>query len=68
MEPAGGGQGRVTETALVITISTRAAAGVYGDTSGLIILDGLFIAGGPPRKPAPGRIEEIVDMYVKAIT
>ena len=32
------------------------------------ILDGLFIAGGPPRKPAPGRIEEIVEMYVKAIT
>jgi TetR/AcrR family transcriptional repressor of mexJK operon len=32
------------------------------------VLDGLFVAGGPPRKPASGRIEEIVDMYVKAIS
>jgi TetR/AcrR family transcriptional repressor of mexJK operon len=30
------------------------------------VLDGLF-AEGPPRTPAPERIEEIVDMYVKAI-
>ena len=32
------------------------------------VLDGLFVAGGPPRRPAPERIEEIVDLYVKAIT
>ena len=32
------------------------------------VLDGLFVAGGPLRKPAPERIEAIVDMYVKAIT
>ena len=32
------------------------------------VLDGLFVAGGPPRKPASGRIEEIVDLYVKAIS
>ena len=32
------------------------------------VLDGLFVAGGPPRKPATGRIEEIVDLYVKAIS
>jgi TetR/AcrR family transcriptional regulator, mexJK operon transcriptional repressor len=31
------------------------------------VLDGLFVAGGPPREPASGRIEEIVDLYVKAI-
>jgi TetR/AcrR family transcriptional regulator, mexJK operon transcriptional repressor len=32
------------------------------------VLDGLFVAGGPPRKPATGRIKEIVDLYVKAIS
>lgn len=32
------------------------------------VLDGLLVAGGPPRKPASERIEEIVDLYVKAIT
>ena len=31
------------------------------------VLDGLFVSGGPPREPAPGRIEEIVDLYIKAI-
>ena len=31
----------MTDTALVITVSTRAAAGIYSDTSGLIIVDGL---------------------------
>ena len=31
------------------------------------VLDGLFVAEGPPRKPASRRIEEIVDMYIKAI-
>jgi molybdenum cofactor synthesis domain-containing protein len=51
METAGGRQGRVTETALVITISTRAAAGVYADTSGLIILDGLRDLGFEVTEP-----------------
>ena len=32
------------------------------------VLDGLFVSGGPPRKPAPERIEEIVDLYIKAIS
>ncbi len=31
----------MTESALVITISTRAAAGVYADKSGPIIVDAL---------------------------
>jgi molybdenum cofactor synthesis domain-containing protein len=41
----------VTETALVITVSTRAAAGVYADTSGLIILDGLRDLGFEVTEP-----------------
>ena len=41
----------MTETALVITISTRAAAGVYADTSGLIIVDGLRDLGFEVNEP-----------------
>lgn len=41
----------MTESALVITVSTRAAAGVYEDTSGPIIVDALhdlgFTVAGP---------------------
>jgi len=41
----------VTDTALVLTISTRAAAGVYEDTSGPIIASALaelgFVVSGP---------------------
>jgi TetR/AcrR family transcriptional repressor of mexJK operon len=31
------------------------------------LLDGLFVVEGPPRPPAPDRIEKIVDLYMKAI-
>ena len=41
----------MTETALVITVSTRAAAGVYADTSGLIIVDGLRDLGFEVTEP-----------------
>lgn len=41
----------MNETALVITVSTRAAAGVYADTSGLIILDGLRDLGFEVTEP-----------------
>jgi TetR/AcrR family transcriptional repressor of mexJK operon len=50
-------------------VNGEAAARMFvGPLLTYAVLDGLFVAGGPPRKPAPGRIEEIVDMYVKAIT
>lgn len=41
----------MTETALVITISTRAAAGIYQDASGLIIVDGLRDLGFQVTEP-----------------
>ena len=41
----------MTETALVITISTRAAAGIYEDASGLIIVDGLRDLGFQVTEP-----------------
>jgi molybdenum cofactor synthesis domain-containing protein len=41
----------VTDKARVITVSTRAAAGVYSDTSGLIIVDGLRDLGFEVAEP-----------------
>jgi molybdenum cofactor synthesis domain-containing protein len=41
----------VTDTALVITVSTRAAAGVYSDASGLIIVDSLRDLGFEVAEP-----------------
>ena len=50
-------------------VNGEAAARMFvGPLLTYAVLDGLFVAGGPPQKPAPGRIEELVDMYVKAIT
>lgn len=50
-------------------VNGEAAARMFvGPLLTYAVLDGLFVAGGPPRKPAPGRVEQIVDMYVKAIT
>ena len=33
-----------------------------------VILDGLLVGDGPPRPPAPGRIEEVVNLFVKTIS
>ena len=50
-------------------VNGEAAARMFvGPLLTYAVLDGILVAGGPPRKPAPGRIEDIVDMFVKAIT
>ena len=50
-------------------VNEEAAARMFvGPLLTYAVLDGLFVADGPPRKPTSGRIEEIVDMYVKAIS
>ena len=50
-------------------VNGEAAARMFvGPLLTYAVLDGLLIADGLPRRPEPGRIEEIVDMYVKAIT
>jgi AcrR family transcriptional regulator len=50
-------------------VNGEAAARMFvGPLLTYAVLDGLFVVGGPPRKPASGRIEEIVDMYVEAIS
>ncbi len=33
-----------------------------------VLLDGLFVGEGPPRRPPPERIEAVVDLYLQAIT
>ena len=40
----------------------------FGPIVTYALLDGLFVAEGPPRPPAPERIELIVDLYMKAIS
>jgi TetR/AcrR family transcriptional repressor of mexJK operon len=50
-------------------VNGEAAARMFvGPLLTYAVLDGLFVADGPPRRPEPGRIEEIVNIYVKAIT
>jgi TetR/AcrR family transcriptional repressor of mexJK operon len=50
-------------------VNGEAAARMFvGPLLTYAVLDGLLVADGPPRRPAPGRIEEMVDIYVKAIT
>jgi TetR/AcrR family transcriptional repressor of mexJK operon len=50
-------------------VNGEAAARMFvGPLLTYAVLDGLFVADGPPRRPEPRRIEEIVDIYVKAIT
>jgi TetR/AcrR family transcriptional regulator, mexJK operon transcriptional repressor len=50
-------------------VNGEAAARMFvGPLLTYAILDGLLVAGGRPRKPSSGRIEEIVDMYVEAIS
>lgn len=33
-----------------------------------VLMDGLFVGDGPPRPPEPERIEEVVDLFMSAIT
>ena len=50
-------------------VNVEAAARMFvGPLLTYAVLDGLFVAGGPPRKPTSGRIKEIVDLYVEAIS
>jgi TetR/AcrR family transcriptional repressor of mexJK operon len=33
-----------------------------------VLLDGLFVGDGPPRPPAPERIEEVVGLFMKVVS
>jgi molybdenum cofactor synthesis domain-containing protein len=60
----------VTDTALVITVSTRAAAGVYEDTSGPVVYDGLiglgYAVSGPVVVPDGDAVGEALRAAVAA--
>jgi len=60
----------VTDTALVITVSTRAAAGVYADTSGPVVYDGLiglgYAVSGPVVVPDGDAVGEALRAAVAA--
>jgi TetR/AcrR family transcriptional repressor of mexJK operon len=59
---------RVQERGIVDVPNAEAATRLFfGPILTYALLDGLFVAEGRPRPPAPERIEEIVDLYMKAI-
>ena len=45
-----------------------AARMLLGPLLTYVLLDGLFVGEGPPRRPPPERIEAVVDLYLQAIT
>jgi TetR/AcrR family transcriptional repressor of mexJK operon len=50
-------------------VNTDAASRMFmGALLTYAILDGLLVGDGPPRPPEPERIEEVVDLYMKAIS
>ena len=50
-------------------VNTEAASRMFvGPLLTYVLMDGLFVGDGPPRPPAPERIEELVDLFVGAIT
>jgi hypothetical protein len=60
---------RMQEQGLVDVPDAEAATRLFfGPILAYAVLDGLFVSGELPRPPAPERIEQIVDLYMKAIT
>jgi hypothetical protein len=59
---------RVREQGAVEVKDAEAAGRMFvGSLLTYALLDGLLVGEGPVREPSPGRIEEVVDLYVKAI-
>lgn len=59
---------RMRERGIVDVPDAEAATRLFfGPIVTYALLDGLFVAEGPPRPPTPDRVEQIVDLYMKAI-
>jgi TetR/AcrR family transcriptional regulator, mexJK operon transcriptional repressor len=60
---------RAGEEGAIRPVDTDAASRMFiGPLLTYVLMDGLFVGDGPPRPPAPERIEELVDLFVGAIT
>lgn len=60
---------RAREEGSIRPVDTDAASRMFvGPLLTYVLMDGLFVGDGPPRPPAPERIEELVDLFVGAIT
>ena len=60
---------RAREEGAIRPMDTDAASRMFvGPLLTYVLMDGLFVGDGPPRPPAPERIEELVDLFVGAIT
>jgi AcrR family transcriptional regulator len=54
---------------LVAAPDAEAAARLFfGPLLTYALLDGLFVVDGPPRPPAPARVEALVDLFLRAVS
>jgi AcrR family transcriptional regulator len=61
--------GRAREEGAIRPVDTDAASRMFvGPLLTYVLMDGLFVGDGPPRPPAPERIEELVDLFMGAIS
>lgn len=59
---------RAREEGAIRQVNADAASRMFvGPLLTYVLMDGLFVGDGPPRPPAPERIEEVVDLFVEAI-
>lgn len=60
---------RAREEGAIRPVNADAASRMFvGPLLTYVLMDGLFVGDGPPCPPAPERIEEIVNLFVEAIT
>ena len=60
---------RAADDGLIAVPDRDAAARLFvGSLLTYALLDGLFVADGPPRPPPPERIEGLVDLFLRAVS
>lgn len=61
--------GVARDKGLIGDVDTEVASRAFvGPLLTYVLIDGLFVGDGPPKKPSSDRIEAVVDLYMQAIT
>jgi TetR/AcrR family transcriptional repressor of mexJK operon len=59
---------RAQEDGAISPVDADAASRMFvGPLLTYVLMDGLFVGDGPPRVPAPERVEEVVGLFMRAI-
>lgn len=59
---------RAQEDGVIGPVDADAASRMFvGPLLTYVLMDGLFVGDGPPRPPAPERVEEVVGLFMKAV-